>query len=32
MGPDFPSLLRGLSKFVAVVIASAAVGALLGIG
>lgn len=32
MGPDFPSLLRGLGKFLAVVIASAIVGALLGIG
>ncbi len=33
MGPDYPSLLRGLGKFVAVVIASVVVGAvLLGIG
>jgi len=32
MGPDFPSLLRGLGKFLAVVVASTLVGAALGIG
>ncbi len=32
MGPDFPSLLRGFGKFLAVVIASVVAGALLGIG
>lgn len=32
MGPNLPSLLRGLGKFLAVVIASALVGAVLGIG
>ena len=31
MGPDYPSLLRGLGKFLGVVIASVVVGAVLGI-
>lgn len=31
MGPDYPSLLRGLGKFLGVVIAAVVVGAVLGI-